>query len=124
MEGAKLSKIADEMKLTNFTEEMDLSEHQVRIADINRPALQLNGFYDHFEKDRIQLIGMVEKAYMDKKTEEQKEDVYDKFLSHEIPCVIFCREFVPSENILQLAYKYNVPLLGQQYFFLMFCYIS
>ena len=62
MEGAKLSKIAKKFNLKNFTEKLDLNEHYVLIADVNRPALQLNGFYEHFEEDRGQLIGMVEQA--------------------------------------------------------------
>ena len=37
-EGAKLSKIAEFLNLKNFTEEMDLSEHYVKVRDINRAA--------------------------------------------------------------------------------------
>ena len=65
-QGAQLSKIAEKMDLSNYTEEIDLSKSYIMLADINRPALQLNGFYDHFEQDRIQLIGMVEWAYLEK----------------------------------------------------------
>ena len=79
---------------------------------MNRPALQLNGFYEHFEKDRLQLIGSVEHAYMDKKTIEEKVATWDTFLSHQIPGVIYCRGFEPEAEVIELAYKYNVPLLG------------
>ena len=71
MSGAKLSKIAEKMNLVNFTDRIDLSTHRVIIPDVNRPALQLNGFYEHFEKDRLQLIGSVEHAYMNKKSTEE-----------------------------------------------------
>jgi HPr kinase/phosphorylase len=112
MAGAKLSKIAERMGLKNFTSKMDLSEHKVIIPDINRPALQLNGFYEHFEKDRLQLIGSVEHAYMDTKSEQEKIKVYDEFFSHQLPGVIYCRGFEPEPYVLDIAYKYNVPLLG------------
>ena len=59
---ASLGKIADKLKLVNLTDKMNLEEHKVIIPDVNRPALQLNGFYEHFEKDRLQLIGSVEHA--------------------------------------------------------------
>lgn len=112
MSGAKLSKIADKMNLVNFTDRIDLSTHRVIIPDVNRPALQLNGFYEHFEKDRLQLIGSVEHAYMNKKSTEEKVSTWDVFLSHQIPGVIYCRDFKPEPEVLELAYKYNVPLLG------------
>ena len=100
------------MQLKNFTENIDLDRHKVIIPDVNRPALQLNGFYEHFEKDRLQLIGSVEHAYMDKKTIEEKVATWDTFLSHQIPGVIYCRGFEPEAEVIELAYKYNVPLLG------------
>ena len=59
-DGAKLSVIAEKLKLKNYTSHIKLDEHEVTMADVNRPALQLNGFFDHFEAGRIQLIGMVE----------------------------------------------------------------
>lgn len=112
MSEAKLSKIAEKMQLKNFTENIDLDRHKVIIPDVNRPALQLNGFYEHFEKDRLQLIGSVEHAYMDKKTIEEKVATWDTFLSHQIPGAIYCRGFEPEVEVIELAYKYNVPLLG------------
>ncbi len=111
-EGVSLSKLTEKMELVNFTEKMDLSEHFVRISDINRPALQLNGFYEHFENERIQLIGNVEQAYLSKKTDEEKKRDFDEFLSHDLPCVIYCRGFQPSDFVIELAYQHNVPILG------------
>lgn len=110
--GARLSKIAKRLNLVNFTDKIDLSRHYVKLADVNRPALQLNGFYEHFEVNRIQLIGMVEKAYLDKKTLDERREIFDTLLSHDIPAVILCRGFQPEENLLKSAYKYHIPILG------------
>lgn len=112
MEGAKLSKIARVLELQNFTEDIELKEHVVEVADINRPALQLNGFYDHFEQGRIQLIGMVESAYLEKKEEQERIEIYKKFLSYDIPCVIYCRGFAPEDHMLEIAKERNIPILG------------
>lgn len=111
-EGAKLSKIASKFQLKNFTEKLNLDEHYVLIADVNRPALQLNGFYEHFEEDRVQLIGMVEQAYLSKKTQEEREQIYEELLSHNIPCLIFCRGFEPESELLEVATQRGIPLLG------------
>ena len=78
-DGVKLSKIAEQMGLINFTENIDLSEHIIKSPDVNRPALQLNGFYEHFENERVQIIGNVEMAYLDKKSDRQRKNAYKDF---------------------------------------------
>lgn len=109
---AKLSTIVDKLELTNYTPEIDLEQKFVTVPDVNRPALQLNGFYDHFEVNRIQVIGMVEHAYLEKIDEEKRMEQYDKFLSYAIPAVIFCRDFKPEEYILTKAKENEIPILG------------
>lgn len=112
-DGAKLSVIAEKLALKNYTPKLKLEEHEVTIADVNRPALQLMGFFDHFEAGRIQLIGMVEWSYL--QSEQSKEErlaSFDKLLSYGIPCMIFCRGFVPDKRILKIANERNIPILG------------
>ncbi len=111
-EGACLAKIAEKLHLTNFTERIDLAEHFVKKADVNRPALQLNGFYEHFEVNRIQVIGMVENAYMEHKSAEERKEIYNTLLSHEIPAIILCRNYQPEQSLLEAAEHYNIPVLG------------
>ena len=114
-DGAKLSVIAEKLNLKNFTSEIDLSQHEVHLADVNRPALQLNGFFDHFEAGRIQLVGMVEWTYL--KSEQSKEErikSFDKLMSYDIPCIIFCRGFVPDDKLLSHARKRDIPMLGTE----------
>lgn len=109
---AKLSVVADKLHLKNFTEELNLEEHFVSMADVNRPALQLNGFYEHFEENRIQMIGMVEYAYMNNKPVEERAKIYQKLLSYDIPCLIFCRGFVPEQSLIDVAHERKIPILG------------
>ena len=104
--------VADKLHLKNFTEELNLEEHFVSMADVNRPALQLNGFYEHFEENRIQMIGMVEYAYMNNKPVEERAKIYQKLLSYDIPCLIFCRGFVPEQSLMDVAHERKIPILG------------
>lgn len=110
--GAKLSEIAKRLELKNFTESLDLEQREVHVADVNRPALQLNGFYEHFEVNRIQMIGMVEQAYLNSKTSEKRAEIYEKLLSYDIPCLIFCRGFVPEDSLVKVALERQIPVLG------------
>ena len=49
MEGVSVAKIAKMMDLKNFTDDINLKEHRIILSDVNRPALQLSGYFEHFE---------------------------------------------------------------------------
>ena len=104
--------VMERFNLTNYTPDLDLEEAKVTVADVNRPALQLHGFYEHFEPSRIQVIGNVETAYLSKKTDEEKAESFAKLFSYDIPCVIYCRDEKPEEVILKEANKAKIPVLG------------
>lgn len=75
MEGVCLDKIISKFQMKVFTDKINTEDIYIKSVEVNRPALQLAGFYEHFDKDRIQIIGNVEKAYLDtKKTDEKKHD--------------------------------------------------
>ena len=58
----KVSAIVEKMNLKNLTPEVDYSEKIVEVPDINRPALQLTGYFEHFDAERIQVIGFALRA--------------------------------------------------------------
>ena len=104
--------VKERFNLTNYTPDLNLEDSQVTIADVNRPALQLHGFYEHFEPSRIQVIGNVETAYLAKKSDKEKAESFAKLFSYDIPCVIYCRDEKPEDVILQEAAKAKIPVLG------------
>ena len=53
------------MNLKNLTPDIELVDKYVPIPDVNRPALQLTGYFDHFDSERIQIIGIVEDTYLE-----------------------------------------------------------
>ena len=108
---AKLARLLD---LNNFTEQVNLKQKKVCITEINRPALQLHGYFEHFAEGRVQIIGMVEFAYLQQVAKERKREAYDKFMSFDIPCVVFCRGFQPDEDFLEAATRHNVAVLGTE----------
>jgi HPr kinase/phosphorylase len=94
-----------------ITPDIDISSKKVTVPDINRPALQLAGFFDHFDNERVQIIGRVEAAYISQMDDEVKKERYDKLLSYNIPCIIYCRNENPDEYMIEAARKYKIPLL-------------
>lgn len=110
MPSVSLAKIIEKMKLESLTPEIDIKGIKIKQPDINRPALQIAGFFDHYEATRLQIIGFVEYKYMMSLSEERKEEIYTKLLSYPIPCIVFCRELEPDELFLKKAIENNVPL--------------
>ncbi len=111
MSNLSLQKIIDKMKLENLTPEVEIEGRKITQPDINRVALQMAGYFEHFESARLQIIGYVEYSYMNSLSDEVKKDRYEKLLSYPLPGIIFCRELVPDELFKQTAIKHNVPLL-------------
>ena len=114
MASVKLSKLIDMYGLQNCTPDIDIRGKKITIPDINRPALQLVGFFDHFDAERVQVIGHVEYSYIQTMKEEDKAKVYDELMSKQFPCIIYCRGIEPDEEMLSAANKYGVPVLVTQ----------
>lgn len=110
----KLSKVLEKLNLKNLTPDVDMTEKKVMVPDINRPALQLTGFFEHFAYERVQLIGCVEYTFLENVEEDEKEKIYDMLLSYKIPCIIFCRNLKPDDSLIEKANKANVPVFSTE----------
>lgn len=111
MYGVRITELIKKMKLKNLTPDIDTDKIVLTHPDINRPALQLTGFYTHFDKDRVQIIGYVEYEYIKQLTLERRKEMYDKLLGSHIPCLVYSRNQQPDEEILERANFYGVPCL-------------
>ena len=105
-----IERLAEKMKLNNVLPDINTSEKKIVTSEINRPALQLTGYFDHFYSERIQVIGYVEYTYLERLSREQKIPVYEKLLSYGVPCIIYTTMTEPDEDMLRLAQQYQVPL--------------
>ena len=111
MYGVTITELIEKLGLRNMTMELDTDAIVLVHPDVNRPALRLTGFFDHFDKDRVQIIGYVEQAYLDKLTPERRHEVYDALISSQIPCLLFSRGMKPEEDVLELCNHYGVPCM-------------
>lgn len=60
-----IEKLADKMKLINLLPNISMAGKKIVTSEINRPALQLTGYFDHFYSERVQIIGYVEYTYLE-----------------------------------------------------------
>ena len=105
----ELGKIIKEFKL----ESVYVPDENVLIytADVNRPGLQIAGFFDYFDSNRIQIFGMVESTYLaDMSPKKRYESIKALFETH-IPAVIVTRNATIHPEVLELAKIYQIPLM-------------
>lgn len=107
----ELNKLIEKMHLENCTPDLDTKNIKITQPDVNRPALQLAGFFDYFDSDRVQVIGHVENAYMQKMSEDHGLAVISKLLDYKVPCIVFCRNIEVPAGLVELATKKGVPIL-------------
>lgn len=111
MQTVSLNKMIEKLELKNIVPEVSTDGIEIISSEINRPALQLAGYFEHFSSERVQIIGYVEYSYLKGLDLEVKMKNYERFMSSEIPCVIYASKTGPDEQMIELAQKYKRPLL-------------
>lgn len=106
-----LRKVIDEFKLEIIYIHNDADEIMIDETDVNRPGLQLMGFYEYFNPERIQIIGKVEFAYLSSIDEKTRRERLQLLFAQRLPALIITRELPYFAEMLELAKEYEVPLL-------------
>lgn len=106
-----LQKVIDEFKLETIFIHRDAKEVMIDENDVNRPGLQLMGFYEYFNPERIQIIGKMEFAYLSTIDEKTRRERLQLLFAQRIPALIITRELPYFAEMLELAKEYEVPLL-------------
>jgi HPr kinase/phosphorylase len=106
-----LADVISEFKLEVLHEPKNMHSIRVATADTNRPGLQLAGFFDHFDPNRIQIMGNVETTFMQRMDSAERRAGYDRFFAHRMPAVILARGIEPFPECVAMAERHDVPLL-------------
>lgn len=84
---------------------------EITTDDVNRPGLQLAGFFDYFEPQRLQIMGKAENAYVEQFDEKKRTDIFEKLCATGIPAVIVTRNIEVFPELIEAAKKYDVAVL-------------
>lgn len=109
-----LGKIIQEFSLEIIYTPKDPKDVLVSVPDYNRPGLELTGYLDYFDKNRILIIGKKEYYYFERLSSEERTESLEKFLSLAPPAMIFCRGLQPLDEFKNVAAMYGVALLVSQ----------
>ena len=108
---ASLKKMVETFGMEILHRGSDFDSAVITISDVNRPALQLVGFYDYFDDKRLQILGRGEMRYLDRMTEAERLRVFNKLMSYPFPALIVARNMDVPGELLQMAEKHDRTLL-------------
>jgi len=106
-----LSRLIKEFNLETLYLPEDAGDRQIASNEVNRPGLQLAGFFELFDPLRVQIFGKTEFSYMESLSTAELEKSMETFFSHKPPLVVITRDLEPAECMIPLAQKYDVPLM-------------
>ena len=106
-----LDKLARESHLTVAYTPKDLDQFKFYTAEVYRPGIMLAGYYQYFDRTRIQIVGLTELSYLNELDPEIRRTHLEKLFSFQPPAVILTRGFEPLPEMMEFAQKYGVPLL-------------
>ena len=110
MYSAELAKIVEAFQLENILPEISLKGRAVKKREINRPALQLAGYYKSFDHDRLQVIGRVEHGYLSSLSETARREALYNLFSYRVPCLIICKGQEVFPEMLEYGREFEVPV--------------
>lgn len=106
MIGIKLKEVVKHFKLKRYNSDIDIDEIIIRNIDINRPGLELTGYFKSFDSGRIQVIGRSEEEYFMSLNFEERKSIISEFIEKDFPCIIFANDIEPFEELIGL----NIPI--------------
>ena len=104
---ASLSQLVKDFDLEVVYKGLDYDTRMITIPDVNRPALQLVGFYDYFEPKRLQILGKAEFTFLKAMPLEQRRKVFEDLLRCEIPALIVARNMEIFPELMEIARKHR-----------------
>lgn len=106
-----LKKIVSELSLEVAYMPAGEDDIEIKSVDVNRPGLQLAGFFNRFDNTRVQIFGRSEMEYLDEKTQEERISLLEQFFQQKPVAIIITRSIRPMELMISLAKKYDIPLM-------------
>ncbi len=106
-----LTSIISEFHLEKAYEASAINSVEVINSEVNRPGMQIIGFFSYFDSNRIQILGKVEITYLRERTHEERLECFEKLLSTKMPAIVVTRALEIFPELMEMAKKYDVTIL-------------
>lgn len=100
-----INKIIKEFDLEVIYAPDNIDKIKLTSADVNRPGLNLTGFNEYFDKDRIQICGLSEIAYLEKLSNDDRKQKIETFFALKFPAVVITRGLDIFDEIIEACIK-------------------
>ena len=107
-----LKQVAEDFGLELLYTASDYDQVRLIVSDVNRPGVELAGYFEHFEPMRLQVIGMVEHSFLMKMTPDERYVAFDRFFNYRIPALIISRSLPAPPELLLMARKHNITIMS------------
>jgi len=107
----RLSKLTDDLATEIIYKATDFEDVLLYSGDVHRPGLQLADYFEHFEPTRIQLIGLMESAFLGKHSMDERIRKWEALMKQKIPALILCHGAEVTDELLDAAKAFDVTVL-------------
>lgn len=107
----KLGEIIKQFQLEILHEGDNCSNVPLRTLDVNRPGLPLSGFFEHFDTQRLLVLGLTENTFLESMSPECRLERFDRLLAYPVPALIITRGMEPFPECMEMARKYDRTVL-------------
>lgn len=112
MYSVPMEKFVKEFNLVSLLPEINLENKVLNKSEVNRPALQMAGFFEYFDCDRVQVMGRVEYTYLSRLEPVFREEVLRQIFEFHIPCFVICKDLEIFPEMLVFAKEFDVPIFS------------
>lgn len=102
--------LANHFSLKQLSGDSTSLDREILVIEVNRPGLELAGFYDHTDLRRLAFIGNKEMAYIDTLSEEALATHFDFLMSKKTPAIVFSKGHRCPKVVLDLANEKQFPI--------------
>ena len=89
-------------------------DRQILTQELNRPCLELTGYFRAFRSERIQIFGKGEVGYIEEfshRKESKLRDYLDRIFASKVPCAIVTNGLQPPPLLIAVANDHKIPIL-------------
>lgn len=109
-----LKKLIDEFALTTVYLPAPAESIMITSNEIDRPGLSLTGFFEFYERDRMQIVGNAEHRYLEQLTPDERSKKIAAFMETKPAAVIIARDLPVFDDFIEQAKRIGVPLFSSK----------
>ena len=83
---------------------------KIEVADINRPGLELSGYFEYSQPRRVIILGGKEISYIEKMSTEKQRESFEYLTNEHTPMILLSKDHVCPPLLLEIAQQKNFPI--------------